>query len=281
VAKAVWDLKKEGTVPQDKNVFDCFVAESLLNLGQVLSHTDLDDTLKKYKVSTLSDLAKAQKEELIKTGELWDLFSNIEMPLMFVLSAMEKKGIILEKKRLSQIGLELTQTIQKLEKEMLSEVGFDINLNSSTQIGNYLAEKQAVPLGRTKTGKYATNESELNKFSEHFPFIKKLLSLRELSKLKSTYVEGLIDKVAPDGRIHTTYHQTGIATGRLASSNPNLQNIPDNSAYGNKIKCCFVSQKDKMLVSFDYSQQELRILAHMANEEKLIDAFSKKFEEKI
>src|SRR6185437_9482305 len=135
--------------------------------------------------------------------------------------------------------------------------GDGININSPIQLGNFLAEKMGIPLGKTKTGKYATNEIELTKFANQFPIIAHILSYRELTKLRSTYVDSLIQKVEKDHRVHTTYNQTFVNTGRLASSNPNLQNIPVSSPIGLEIKSCFVASAGHVFVSFDYSQQEL------------------------
>jgi DNA polymerase I len=195
------------------------------------------------------------------------------MPLITILWQMEKTGILLDVPCLKDVGAELGTAIGKLEDELKKEVGFDINLNSSVQVGNYLTEKEGVPLAKTKTGRFATNEQELAQYADQFPIIERLLTYRELAKLRSTYVESLIDKVDDSGRIHTTYHQVAVNTGRIASSNPNMQNIPVTSEFGLKIKSCFIAPTGKVLLSFDYSQQELRILAHLSGEEKLIEAF--------
>ena len=195
------------------------------------------------------------------------------MPLISVLGKMEQRGITLDTTCLKEVGEEIEKTIQSLEEIIKKEVGYEINLNSSVQVGNFLSEKIGVPLKKTKTGRYATNEQELSQHALQFPIIQRLLQYRELSKLRSTYVESLIGKVDEHSRVHTTYNQVAVSTGRLSSSNPNLQNIPVTSEYGRKIKSCFVAGEGKVLLSFDYSQQELRILAHLTGEEKLITAF--------
>jgi DNA polymerase I len=268
---AVWDVKSQFEKYRDTQVFDSMIAEFLLSYGR--SVVDADTVLKRYKVATLEELAEKQKNALKTLPRIRELFEGIEMPLASVLWQMEQNGILLDVACLKQVGEELKAEIIKLEDVIKKEVGFDINLQSSIQVGNYLAEKAGVPLAKTKTGRFATNEAELAQYIDQFPIIERLLTYRELTKLQSTYVESLITKVDVAERVHTTYHQVAVNTGRLASSNPNMQNIPVSSAYGLKIKSCFIAPKGRTLLSFDYSQQELRILAHLTSEEKLIEAF--------
>jgi len=270
--QAVWDLKSQFDQYKDSKVFDCRLAEFLLVEGRAVGTEE--ETFKKYDVSLLEKLAEIQHSRLEAFPKLKSLFYEIEMPLIAVLWRMEQKGILLDVSCLQAVGEELESAIGALNKEIQKEVGFEINLNSSVQVGNFLAEKIMVPLSKTKTGRYATNEQELAKFSDQFPIIEKLLTYRELSKLRSTYVESLISKGDEDHRIHTTYSQTAVNTGRLSSSNPNMQNIPVTSSFGIKIKSCFIAPMGRVLVSFDYSQQELRILAHLTKEETLIKAFN-------
>jgi len=279
--KLVWDLKSafaglpDGTwfnqVPT--GTWDCMIAEFLLSEGRFV-HSQ-ESVLSSYKVKNLTELAKKQKERFLELPELYKLFSEIEMPLVKVLHKMETTGILLDTKRLQKTGEEIDKAIITAEEKLRKEFYADINLNSSVQVGNYLAEKVGVPLSKTKTGRYATNENELTQYAETFPIIKDLLTYRELSKLRSTYVDSLINKVDEKGRVHTNYNQVAVSTGRLSSANPNLQNIPVVSNFGQKIKSCFIAEKGKVFVSFDYSQQELRILAHLTGEEKLIEAFKK------
>lgn len=267
--RAVWDGKTSGVI--DAN-FDCYIAEALLSEGRAFG--TLDDTLARYKVKNVDELASHQQKRFDENPQLSSLYYDIELPLAKVLGQMEKKGILLDIACLEQVGKELDQKITSLQDEIAKETG-DININSSVQLGHFLAEKMGVPLGKTRTGKFATNEGELSKFADQFAIIHTILTFRELSKLRSTYVNSLIDKADDNGRIHTTYNQVFVNTGRLASSNPNLQNIPTTSVMGQKIKSCFIASPDHVLVSFDYSQQELRILAHLAQEEALIEAFKK------
>lgn len=179
---------------------------------------------------------------------------------------------MLDTKQLSKIGKDIDRLLAAVQEEKSKETGDGIKINSPIQLGMFLVEKMGVPLGKTKTGKYATNEGELSKYANQFPIIAHLLKYRELTKLRSTYVESLIQKADTQSRVHTTYNQIYVNTGRLASSNPNLQNIPV-SGIGQEIKSCFIASPGYVLVSFDYSQQELRVLAHLADEKALIQAF--------
>lgn len=268
---AVWDAKSQLENNQNQEVFDCLLAEFLLSYGRYIPAQN--EAFRLYNVTTLEELASKQQEKFEILPKLQSLFTDIELPLISVLWQMEKMGIQLDTKRLTGVGEEIEREIQKTEKVLREEVGAELNLNSSVQVGDFLAEKLGVPLSKTKTGKYATNETEISQYKDQFPFIQRLLQYRELSKLRSTYVESLIGKVDDTGRVHTTYSQVAASTGRLSSTNPNLQNIPVTSVFGQKIKSCFVAGEGNTLVSFDYSQQELRILAHLAQEEKLIRSF--------
>jgi len=270
--KVVWDLKSNyEEFGKEESIFDCMVAEFLLCDGRYIPTQER--ALRDYKVTSLEELATLQQQKLDKLPALQKLLSEIELPLVRVLAQMEKNGIELDTSLLKNVGEEIEKAIVILEEKIKEEVGFEINLNSSVQVGNYLAEKAGVPLTKTKTGRFATNETEIAKFAGQFPIVSDILNYRELTKLRSTYVESLIEKVDGKNRVHTTYNQVAVSTGRLSSSNPNLQNIPVTSQFGQKIKSCFIAGKDNVLMSFDYSQQELRILAHLTGEEKLIDAF--------
>lgn len=268
---AVWDLKSQFEKYQGQDVHDCMVAEFLLNEGRML-HSE-ESVLKANGVKSLDELAKLQIKKFEDLPKLKALFEEVEMPFIKVLWQMERNGISLDTARLEQLGKELDQDIEKLVAELKREMGDDLNFNSAIQVGNFLAEKMGVPLSKTKTGRFATNESEMAKFAGDFPIVRQLLDYRGLTKLRSTYVDSLISKVGEDGRVHTTYSQVAVNTGRLASFNPNLQNIPVTSVYGVKIKSCFVADTDKTFISFDFSQQELRVLAHLSGEDTLIKAF--------
>lgn len=269
---AVWDLKSNTDTWSHTTFFDSMVAEFLLSNGKSVG--TLEETLNKYKVTTLDELTLKQKEKLDQNPKLKSLLYDVELPLIKVLWNMQKAGILLDTECLKKVGIEIDKEVNQTQEKLKKEMGTDINLNSALQIGNYLSEIAGVPLKKTKTGRFATNEGELAQHAENFPVIKDILKYRELSKLRSTYVDSLITKVDENSRIHTTYHQVAVNTGRLASTNPNLQNIPVTSNFGQQIKSCFIASPGKILVSFDYSQQELRILAHLTQEDTLIKAFN-------
>lgn len=271
--KAVWDSKTSGDFDAQ---FDCFIAEALLSFGHPVG--TYEETLKKYKVSTIETLAAKQQEQMKKFPKLSSLFYEIEMPLAKVLWQMEQKGILLDTQHLAKVGERIDHLLLHVQEEIAKETGGGLNINSSLQLGSFLVEKMGIPLGKTKTGKYATNEAELTKFAHQFPLIDILLQYRELTKLRSTYVQSLIQKADNNNRVHTTYHQVYVNTGRLASSNPNLQNIPVSSPTGLEIKSCFIAPEGYSLISFDYSQQELRILAHLTGEPALQKAFEDKLD---
>src|SRR5882672_11289468 len=269
MGKPIWESKTSGNFDTD---FDCFIAEALLSEGHHVG--SYEETLERYHVKTIEELATKQKEALQALPKLASLFYDIEMPLAKTLWQMEQRGILLDTQQLTTVGKDIDNALEEVNEKIAKETGGGLNINSSVQLGSFLAEKVGIPLGRTKTGKYATNEGELSKFAEQFPIIKDLLTYRELTKLRSTYVESLIQKADENGRVHTTYHQMLVFTGRLASSNPNLQNIPVSSPIGLEIKSCFIASPGYTLVSFDYSQQELRILAHLSDEPALKKAFA-------
>lgn len=268
MAHIVWDGKSSNIVD---DIFDTYIAEALLSEGRPTGVRE--EALFRNNVSTLDELARIQQKKLDENPSLKSLFETIEMPLVKILWQMEKHGILLDTKKLKTVGTEIDIQIHSVQKMIEKETEGSVNLNSPTQLGQFLADKMRVPLGKTKTGKYATGEAELSKFKNQFPIINNILTYRELTKLRSTYVESLIQKVDEKSRVHTTYGQIAAQTGRLSSSNPNLQNIPVSSVIGQQIKSCFVATPGYTLVSFDYSQQELRILAHLAGEKALIEAF--------
>jgi len=269
-----WDWKAHYDHQPVETVFDCLIAEFLLSQGKSVPSQELAQHL--YGVQTLDELAAKQLAKFQQLPTLYAYFTSLELPMIPVLWQMEQTGIFLDVPCLQQVATEMDVAVTELEQSMKKTVGFEINLKSTVQIGTFLAEKLMVPLQKTKTGKYATNETEISQYAEQFPFIQSLLQYRELTKLRSTYVETLIEAVAEDGRIHTRYTQVAAQTGRLSSSAPNLQNIPVSAGFGQKIKSCFKAAKGKVFLSFDYSQQELRILAHLSKEAALIKAFQEK-----
>lgn len=212
----------------------------------------------------------------LKKENLEDLFYKIEMPLMKVLAKMELAGISLDENWLKQESIDLENDLRNLEKEIFELSGEEFNMNSPRQLGEILFEKMKLDpkAKKTKTGQYATSEDVLQKLAGKHEIIKHILEYRTYQKLKSTYVDALpsqIDKT--DNRVHTNFSQTTAATGRLASVNPNLQNIPIRTLRGQQIRGAFVSGEGKKIISADYSQIELRLIAEISGEENMIKAF--------
>ncbi len=211
-------------------------------------------------------------EELNNTG-MQTLYDTIELPLVYTLSDMEKEGVHVDAEELKRYGEELAAQIEVLEKEIYEGAGETFNINSPKQLGHILFEKLEMPYGKkTKTG-YSTAADVLEKLAVEYPLVSKILEYRQLAKLKSTYADGLANFIEEDGRIHTNFQQTVTATGRLSSTDPNLQNIPIRMELGRMIRKVFLPKDGYVFVDADYSQIELRILAHMSGDEMLIQAY--------
>ncbi len=203
-----------------------------------------------------------------------ELFHGVEIPLIEVLAAMEKNGVRLDLLLLEALSREFEKQMEKTSEEVFELAGESFNINSPQQLGKVLFERLKLPGGkRTKTG-YSTDMDVLNELSKDFPLPAKVLEYRSLSKLKSTYVDALPQMVHPKtGRVHTSFNQTVTATGRLSSSDPNLQNIPIRSPEGRRIREAFIPEEGRLILSADYSQIELRILAHLSRDPFLIATF--------
>ena len=213
-------------------------------------------------------------QKLSETGML-SLFREIEMPLSLVLYDMEKEGILVKPEELKAYGERLSGRIAELETKIYEEAGKEFNLNSPKQLGEILFEEMHLPGGKkTKTG-YSTAADVLEKVAPDYPIVADILEYRGLAKLKSTYADGLASCIKEDGRIHTSFNQTITATGRISSTEPNLQNIPMRMELGRQIRKVFVPKEGYEFMDADYSQIELRVLAHMSRDEKLIDAYRK------
>lgn len=215
-------------------------------------------------------------DKLLETG-MSEVMEKIEMPLTAVLYAMEKEGVAVRRDFLLEYGKKLSVRIDELEKSILNnakEYGVDnFNINSPKQLGEILFEKMGIPGGKkTKTG-YSTAADVLEKIAPDYPFVSDILEYRGLSKLKSTYAEGLANFIGPDERIHTSFNQTITATGRISSTEPNLQNIPIRTELGRELRKVFVAKDGCVLVDADYSQIELRVLASMSGDNELISAY--------
>lgn len=212
----------------------------------------------------------------LKKENLEDLFFSIEMPLMEVLAKMELEGISLDEKWLAQESIDLENDLRQLESKIFEISGEEFNMNSPKQLGEILFEKMQLDpkAKKTKTGQYATSEDVLQKLSSKHEIIKHILEYRTYQKLKSTYVDALPSQIErTDNRVHTNFSQTTAATGRLASVNPNLQNIPIRTLRGQQIRGAFVSAEGKKIISADYSQIELRLIAEISGEDNMIKAF--------
>lgn len=212
------------------------------------------------------------REKLSKTG-MENLFYNIEMPLSYILFAMEKEGIIAKKDELKAYSDKLAVRISELEKAIYEAAGCEFNINSPKQLGEVLFEKLGLPAEKKTKSGYSTAADVLEKLAPDNKIVADILEYRGLAKLKSTYADGLTAYIAGDGRIHTSFNQTITATGRISSTEPNLQNIPMRTEEGRLIRKVFVPKDGYVFADADYSQIELRILAHMSEDKGLIDAY--------
>ena len=297
-------LLKHVRVTETKNCIDTTIAAYLLNplkneytyddlakdiLGQMVpSQVDL---LGKLKIKKAADekpealellacyqaytciAAKDQLFEQLEEHGMKKLYDEIEMPLVFVLADMEKEGVRAEKAELENYGAQLTGRIAELETSIYEKAGETFNINSPKQLGVILFEKLQMPNGKkTKTG-YSTAADVLERLAPDYPIVSEILEYRQLTKLKSTYADGLALCIAPDGRIHSTFNQTITATGRISSTEPNLQNIPIRMELGRLIRKVFVPKDGYVFIDADYSQIELRVLAHMSGDQNLIAAY--------
>ncbi len=227
---------------------------------------DADITLQLYKVLN---------EELQREG-LFDLFHNIEMPLMPVLARMEQNGVMIDTESLKQTSLDFSQKMDEIEKEIHEMAGEKFNISSPRQVGDILFGKLKIieKAKKTKTGQYVTSEEVLQNLRSRHPIVEKILDYRGYKKLLSTYIDNLPELINPKtGHIHTSYNQAVTATGRLSSSNPNLQNIPIRDENGREVRKAFIPEPGSEFFSADYSQIELRIMAHLSGDANMIEAF--------
>ncbi len=299
------DLSGEKTAEALTNaLFDCKIAAYLMNplkndyeivdianeyLGvtiqswsEIFGKTDLTtafqdkrtECIRYYaqEVFTLYQTAPVLQETLGQSG-MDVLFRELEMPLSYVLYDMEKEGILVKKEELRLYGEALTGRITELENSIHEAAGEDFNINSPKQLGEILFEKLQLPGGKkTKTG-YSTAADVLEKLAPEYPIVGEILEYRGLAKLKSTYADGLAAYIEDDNRIHTNFNQTITATGRLSSTEPNLQNVPMKMELGRRIRKVFVPAEGCVFTDADYSQIELRVLAHMSGDAQLIEAY--------
>lgn len=214
--------------------------------------------------------------QLEQTQSLATLFHEIEMPLVQVLSTIERRGVLLDEQRLRQHSRELGKTLQQLEQEAYQLAGGEFNLSSPKQLGEILYNKLGLPvLKKTPKGQPSTAENVLEELALNYPLPKLLMQWRSLNKLKTTYTDTLPEMInRATGRVHTSYHQAVTATGRLSSSDPNLQNIPVRNAEGRRIRQAFIAPAGYKILAADYSQIELRIMAHLSQDQGLLNAFA-------
>lgn len=240
--------------------------------GRALPEIDADDTTALDCASLKGAWEKAYAE-LEKNNQL-DLMYNIEMPLAKVLSSMEITGFLVDSQSIEEYGAVLETQINALVGQIYDLAGEEFNINSPKQLGTVLFEKLGLPAKKKTKSGYSTNADVLEALAEDYPIVELVLEYRTLAKLKSTYCDGLKKCVAPDGRIHSTLNQTETRTGRISSTEPNLQNIPVRSEVGRELRKFFVAKEGCVLVDADYSQIELRVLAHIANDERMLAAFN-------
>lgn len=268
-------LLDEG-LPTDGFVFDTALAAYLLDA--TVGSYDLPRLAQTYLGEELPDVQSVWAlqpvlHEKMDAQAMLPLYTDVELPLCPVLARMEQAGFLVDRKALYDFGESLTSSIEQLQQSIWALAGEPFNIQSPKQLGSVLFERLMLPAGKkTKTG-WSTNAAVLDKLRGKHPIIEQILDYRTLTKLKSTYADGLLKEISADGRIHTNFQMTVTATGRLSSTEPNLQNIPVRRELGAQIRKMFVASPGRVLVDADYSQIELRLLAHIANDETMIAAF--------
>ena len=264
------DLEESGV--GEKHLFDTSIAHYLLH--PEMRH-GLEYLKEAYRKATLKELKELFEKELHETG-LWDIFQDMEMPLMCVLARMEQTGVRIDEQGLAETSRHFTQEMTQLEEEIYQLAGQRFNIASPRQVGEILFDvlKLDSKAKKTKTGQYVTGEEVLEGLRHKHEVVGKILEHRGLKKLLGTYIDALPKLVnASTGHIHTTFNQTVTTTGRLSSSNPNLQNIPVRDAMGKEVRKAFIPDEGQLFFSADYSQIELRIMAHLSKDENLVQAF--------
>ncbi len=289
--KGVYDYKNlykfavsKGITPKSV-IFDTMLAGYLCNPSS--SSYELERLAAEYgaapQIETQSDTVRLAalnsatlvllQKELEVTGQDRLLY-DIELPLAEVLGDMELSGVLIDSEALKNHGVELGKRISELERDIYDLVGYEFNLNSPKQLGVALFEHLGLPVKKKTKSGYSTNAEVLEELRDHHPAVGLILQYRGLAKLKSTYCDSLLGTVAEDGRIHSTFNQTETRTGRISSLEPNLQNIPVRTDEGKIFRKFFTAEEGRVLVDADYSQIELRVLAHMANDKAMCEAFS-------
>lgn len=292
--KPVFALLDKNNISYNGQIFDTELAGYLLNpsassyditrLAQEynINEFEIDFKDKEYSEAENNDILSAVQlnkiaiklEELLKENSQDKLLYEIEIPLANVLASMENIGFMADKDGIEKFGNELSDRITELQKSVYNLVGYEFNINSPKQLGVALFDKLGLPpLKKTKSG-YSTSAEVLEKLAEEHPVVSQIMEYRQLAKLKSTYCDGLIKVIDDTGRIHSNFNQTETRTGRISSTEPNLQNIPVRTELGREMRRFFTAKEDCVLVDADYSQIELRVLAHISDDKEMCRAFS-------
>ncbi len=290
IAKSVYDSKavykyciKNSLTPENV-VFDTLLAAYLLEPSS--NDYSLDTLAAEYRINSgefenLNVKAAAQNSQLarvlakqIKDNGLEELLNKIELPLAYVLASMETEGVLIDVEGTKKYGDALNEKIENLRSEITGEIGYEFNLNSPKQLGKALFEDLGLPCKKKTKSGYSTNAEVLESLRYDYPVVEKLLEYRTLAKLKSTYCDGLVAAACDDCRIRSTLNQTETRTGRISSSEPNLQNIPVKKQEGKELRRFFKAREGYVLCDADYSQIELRVLASIANDKAMIEAFN-------
>lgn len=277
-------LLKENGIKTENIAYDVEVAA--YDIDAINVRHKLEETAEQYLKLTLPEINEGAfayliyrlynitKQKLAESGTL-NLFNTIEMPLVEVLSEMQYNGMKCDSEELAKFGISLKERLNQLTNEIYEIAGEEFNINSTKQLGVILFEKLGLKAKKKTKSGYSTSEEVLNSLIDDNPIIEKILEYRGLMKLNSTYVDGLIPYInKKTGRIHSYFHQTITATGRISSTNPNLQNIPARDEFGKNIKKAFKPEKGYVYIDADYSQVELRVLAHISGDENMIRAFN-------
>ena len=222
---------------------------------------------------SLRGLIEKLRSEIAKEG-MTDLLEKVEMPLTEVLASMEDTGILIDRKGVEDFGTYLTEMIEETQQMVFDDAGHEFNISSPKQLGTVLFEEMGLPAKKKTKSGYSTNAEVLEELRNYAPIVDNVLKYRQYTKLNSTYVAGLLDKIAPDGRIHTWFRQTETRTGRISSTEPNMQNIPVRTELGAQMRKFFTAAEGKTLIDADYSQIELRVMAHLCGDDNMIEAFN-------
>ncbi len=291
--KPIFAILDKNNISYNGEIFDTELSAYLLNPSA--PNYDITRLVQEYSIADVSvdfadkEYSDTQKAELLQIAQLTQLglklekllkdnsqeklLYDIEIPLANVLASMENIGFMADKEGIEKFGMELSSRIEQLQQKIYELVGEEFNINSPKQLGVALFEKLSLPpLKKTKTG-YSTNAEVLEKLADEHPVVSYILEYRQLAKLKSTYCDGLIKVIGDDNRIHSSFNQTETRTGRISSTEPNLQNIPVRTELGREMRRFFTAKDDCVLVDADYSQIELRVLAHIANDKEMCNAF--------